>query len=249
MMDAGRSEPLLSEATAPIARRIDALDWNAIADMLDGRGWATAPALLTPQECRQTIALYGDDKRFRSRVVMARHGFGAGEYRYFSRPLPPLVADLRRLLYPKLAPVANAWAARQGRSSFPLTHDAFLAECHKAGQTRPTPLLLRYGPGDYNRLHQDLYGDIHFPLQVAVLLDEPGVGFEGGAFVLTEQTPRRQSRAHVVPLGLGDAVIFAVNDRPVRGARGFHTVRMRHGVSEVWSGRRHTLGIIFHDAP
>ena len=204
---------------------------------------------MTAEECDAIAALYGDDHGFRSRVVMARHGFGRGEYRYFSYPLPPLVAGLRGALYPRLAPIANRWHERMGLEvRFPDDHAAFLDRCHAAGQDRPTPLLLRYGEGDYNCLHQDLYGAHVFPLQVAILLSEPGRDFTGGEFVLTEQRPRMQSRADVAPLAKGDALIFAVNDRPVKGARGDYRVRMRHGVATVRSGHRHTLGIIFHDA-
>lgn len=223
-------------------------DWNEIADALNARGWAVLPNLLNVSETEATAALYDDSTLFRSQVVMARHGFGRGEYRYFAYPLPRSVATLRASLYPHLAPIANAWQARMGLAQrFPETHADYLAECHAAGQVRPTPLLLRYGPGDYNCLHQDLYGDHVFPLQVAVLLSDTA-GFTGGEFVLTEQRPRMQSRAHVVPLEQGDAVIFAVNQRPVAGTRGDYRVTMRHGVSEIRSGRRHTLGIIFHDA-
>ena len=207
------------------------------------------PGLLTAAECAVTAALYDGETGFRSRVVMARHGFGQGEYRYFGDPLPELVARLRPALYERLVEVANAWHERMGLATrFSSDHGAFLDRCHAAGQTGPTPLLLRYGPGDYNCLHQDLYGEHVFPLQVAVLLSEPGTDFGGGEFVLTEQRPRMQSRAAVVPLRRGDAVAFAVNARPVRGARGTYRVIMRHGVSRVLTGRRHVLGVIFHDA-
>ena len=233
--------------------RADALDRDAIAAPLDRQGWAVLPRLLTDAECDDIAALYARDAGFRSHVHMARHGFGRGEYRYFAYPLPPLVGALRATLYARLAPVANRWHERMGMPvRFPADHDDFLARCHEAGQRRPTPLLLQYGAGDYNCLHQDLYGEHVFPLQVAVLLSAPeGIGggdFTGGEFVLTEQRPRMQSRAAVVPLAKGDAVVFAVNARPVRGARGDYRVAMRHGVSEVRSGRRHTLGVIFHDA-
>ncbi|MES2452372.1 MAG: 2OG-Fe(II) oxygenase [Pseudomonadota bacterium] len=207
------------------------------------------PGLLSAAECEATAALYGPGPAFRSHVVMARHGFGQGEYRYFAYPLPPLVAGLRGALYPRLAPIANSWNERMGIDGrFPEDHAAFLDRCHEAGQSRPTPLLLRYGAGDYNCLHQDLYGEHVFPLQVAILLSAPGEDFTGGEFVLTEQRPRMQSRAEVVPLMRGDAVVFAVNQRPHRGARGDYRVALRHGVSKVRTGHRHTLGIIFHDA-
>ncbi|HEX4198914.1 MAG TPA: 2OG-Fe(II) oxygenase [Caulobacteraceae bacterium] len=228
--------------------RTDLIDWRAVSADLDAQGWARLPALLSDAECDAVTALY-DGPGFRSTVVMARHGFGRGEYRYFSYPLPPLVAGLRGGLYPHLAPLANRWHERMGfEAQFPAEHAAFLDRCHRAGQARPTPLLLRYGEGDYNCLHQDLYGEQVFPLQVAVLLSAPGRDFEGGEFVLTEQRPRMQSRAAVVPLAKGDAVAFAVNSRPVRGARGDYRVAMRHGVSVLRAGRRHTLGVIFHDA-
>ncbi|WCM29925.1 2OG-Fe(II) oxygenase [Sphingomonas sp. QA11] len=207
------------------------------------------PGLLSAAECDATAALYGPGPAFRSHVVMARHGFGQGEYRYFAYPLPPLVAGLRGALYPRLAPIANRWNERMGIDvRFPGDHAAFLDRCHEAGQSRPTPLLLRYGAGDYNCLHQDLYGEHVFPLQVAILLSAPGEDFTGGEFVLTEQRPRMQSRAEVVPLARGDAVVFAVNQRPHRGTRGDYRVALRHGVSKVRTGHRHTLGIIFHDA-
>lgn len=218
-------------------------------DSLDERGFAIIPSLLTAQECAEVAALYDDARLFRSRVIMSRHGFGRGEYQYFRYALPPRIAQLREELYARLAPVANQWQELSGSElRYPRTHVEFLARCHAAGQVRPTPLLLRYGPGDYNCLHQDLYGEHMFPLQMAVLLSKPGADFEGGEFVLTEQRPRQQSRFEVVPLGLGDAVVFAVNERPVRGLRGFYRVRMRHGVSRVLAGQRHTLGIILHDA-
>lgn len=221
-------------------------DWSAVASGLDAQGWAVLPGLLDAEQCAAAIALYDERERFRSEVIMARHGFGRGAYRYFAYPLPPLVQALRTALYPRLAPIANRWHERMGMPRrFPEAHADYLAECHAAGQTRPTPLLLRYGPGDYNCLHQDLYGEHVFPLQCAVLLSD---GFEGGELVLTEQRPRMQSRAAVVPLRQGDAVIFAVSQRPVRGGKGDYRVTMRHGVSEIRSGARHTLGIIFHDA-
>ncbi|WP_197277056.1 2OG-Fe(II) oxygenase [Sphingomonas profundi] len=226
-----------------------AIDWAEIAAALDGQGWALLPALLDADACAATAALYDGGVGFRSHVHMARHGYGRGEYRYFAYPLPPHVAALRTALYPPLAGIANRWHERMGLAPrFPADHAAFLARCHAAGQTRPTPLLLRYGPGDHNCLHQDLYGAHVFPLQLAVLLSRPGEDFTGGEFVLTEQRPRMQSRVEVVPLERGDTVVFAVNVRPQAGARGDRRVALRHGVSTVRSGRRHTLGIIFHDA-
>ena len=231
------------------AAQVAARDWNAVATDLDAQGFAVLDGLLDAGTCEALRVLFSDDRRFRSHIVMARHGFGSGAYKYFAHPLPGTVADLRTALYPPLAQTANAWFARLGLApAFPSEHDAFLARCHAAGQTRPTPLLLEYGPGDYNCLHQDLYGPTVFPLQVAILLSVPGREFEGGEFLLVEQRPRMQSRATVVPLGQGDAVIFAVNERPVAGTRGDYRVKMRHGVSRLRSGRRHTLGIIFHDA-
>lgn len=228
---------------------IEAIDWSGVQAALNGQGWAMLPGLLSAAECDATTALYGPGPAFRSHVVMARHGFGQGEYRYFAYPLPPLVAGLRGALYPRLAPIADRWNERMGIDArFPGDHAAFLDRCHAAGQSRPTPLLLRYGAGDYNCLHQDLYGEHVFPLQVAILLSAPGEDFTGGEFVLTEQRPRMQSRAEVVPLARGDAVVFAVNQRPQRGTRGDYRVALRHGVSKVRMGHRHTLGIIFHDA-
>jgi len=226
-----------------------AIDWErAIAD-LDAQGAAIAPAVLTPAECTAIASWYANDDAFRSRVVMAKHGFGRGEYRYFAYPLPALIADLRAQLYPHLVPIANRWNEAMGiEVRFPEDHAAFLARCHEAGQTRPTPLLLEYGEGDYNCLHQDLYGEHVFPLQVAILLSEPGRDFEGGELVMTEQRPRMQSRPMVLPLRQGDAAIFAVHHRPVQGTRGVYKVHMRHGVSRIRAGHRHTLGIIFHDA-
>jgi hypothetical protein len=224
-------------------------DWSTIAEQLDHTGSATLPALLSHAECDQVSSMYDGADAFRSTVVMARHNFGRGEYRYFAYPLPSVVQELRDALYPPLASIANTWHERLGlETRFPTGHAAFLARCHAAGQRRPTPLLLRYGPGDYNCLHQDLYGEHVFPLQIAVLLSEPGVDFDGGEFVLTEQRPRMQSRVSVVPLAKGDAVIFAVHTRPVKGIRGEYHVQMRHGVSVLHAGHRHTLGVIFHDA-
>jgi hypothetical protein len=237
--------------TTPVSvnHRVTEIDWNDVHAELDQQGWAILPGLLSGPECDATSALYGPGDLFRSHVVMARHGFGRGEYRYFAYPLPSLVEQLRSALYPRLVPIANRWHERMGIATrFPAEHSAFLERCHLAGQARPTPLLLQYGPGDYNCLHQDLYGEHVFPLQVAVLLSEPDEDFGGGEFILTEQRPRMQSRASVVPLNKGDAVVFAVNSRPHRGARGDYQVKLRHGVSTVRSGERHTLGIIFHDA-
>jgi len=224
-------------------------DWRRIAAELDEQGWAVLPGLLNSEDSQHVAALYDREEGFRSRVVMARHGFGRGEYRYFSYPLPSTVQTLRTALYSHLMPIANGWHARLGiETRFPEDYADFIVRCHRSGQERPTPLLLRYGPGDYNCLHQDLYGAEVFPLQVAVLLSEPGSDFTGGEFVLTEQRPRQQSRAMVVPLARGDGVAFAVNSRPVKGKRGDYQVKMRHGVSRLITGRRHTLGIIFHDA-
>jgi len=229
--------------------KTDAIDWPTVHAMLDAQGWAILPGLLTAGECETTAASYHSGQGFRSHVVMARHGFGQGEYRYFSYPLPPLVQSLRTGLYPHLAPLANRWHERMAKAvRFPDDHAAFLDRCHAAGQGRPTPLLLRYGPGDYNCLHQDLYGEHVFPLQVAILLSQPGDDFEGGEFVITEQRPRMQTRVSVVPLRQGDAVVFAVNSRPVAGGRGDYQVKLRHGVSRLHGGSRHTLGVIFHDA-
>jgi hypothetical protein len=236
-------------AAASVADRVEAFDWEDVSGSLDAQGSAMIERLLSPDECRALSGLYADETRFRSRVVMARHGFGSGEYKYFSYPLPGMVADLRTALYLRLAPIANRWnAAMRIDVRFPETHADFLARCHEAGQLRPTPLLLQYGADDYNCLHQDLYGEHAFPLQVAILLSEPGTDFTGGEFVLTEQRPRMQSRPEVVPLRQGDAVIFAVHHRPVQGTRGVYRVNLRHGVSRVRSGHRHTLGVIFHDA-
>jgi hypothetical protein len=234
---------------AATSARIAGLDWPALIAELDGQGCALLPALLAPDECYAIAALYPEEAHFRSHIRMARHGFGKGEYRYFRYPLPALIQGLRTALYPGLASVANAWNERMGLPErYAADHASFLARCHAAGQSRPTPLLLRYVEGDYNCLHQDLYGDLAFPIQVAILLSEPGRDFTGGEFVLTEQRPRMQSRAEVVPLRQGDAVAFAVHHRPVRGTRGDYRVNLRHGVSRVRSGLRHTLGIIFHDA-
>jgi uncharacterized protein len=231
------------------SQRLAAHDWTAVSAALDAQGWAILPALLAPPECGALAGLYSKEEGFRSRVVMGRHGFGRGEYRYFAYPLPGLIDALRGALYARLAPTANQWHAAMGMDvRFPADHAAFIERCHQAGQTRPTPLLLQYGAGDYNCLHQDLYGEHVFPLQVATLLSAPGEDFEGGEFVLTEQRPRMQSRAAVVPLKKGDAAIFAVHSRPVQGGRGIYRVNLRHGVSEIRAGHRHTVGSIFHDA-
>jgi uncharacterized protein len=239
----------LSDTAALIAARVAALDWARILADLDTRGVATTGALLTPAECAALAAMYPDETAFRSHIIMARHGFGKGEYKYFSRPLPALVDGLRSSLFPQLAPLANRWSeAMKLGVSYPGSLDEFLTRCHDAGQTRPTPLLLKYEAGDYNCLHQDLYGANVFPLQVAFLLSRPGVDFEGGEFVLVEQRPRMQSRPDVVPLLQGEGVIFAVHNRPVVGTKGTYRVNLRHGVSRVRSGQRFTTGIIFHDA-
>jgi uncharacterized protein len=235
--------------TSAISERVAALDWQAMAASLDAHGCATTGALLTGEECRSLAATYGADEPFRSRVVMARHGFGRGEYKYFAYPLPPMVDELRAALYPKLAEIANRWNGALGIDMrYPPQHASYIARCRKAGQGKPTPLLLQYGVGDYNCLHQDVYGELIFPLQVTVLLSRPGTDFDGGEFVLTEQRPRMQSRAEVVPLSEGEAVIFPVRERPVRGTRGTYRVTMRHGVSRIRQGQRRTLGVIFHDA-
>ncbi len=232
-----------------VAERVGALDWRGIARDLDDSGNALVAGLLCASECRVIADWYADDALFRSRVVMARHGFGRGEYKYFSYPLPPLIATLRTALYPQLAPIANRWnESMRVATRYPPTLTQFLARCHESGQTHPTPLLLRYGAGDYNCLHQDLYGEWVFPLQLTILLSQPGEDFAGGEFVITEQRPRMQSRPEVVPLRRGDAVIFAVRHRPASGTRGVYRVNLRHGVSRLRSGQRHTLGVIFHDA-
>lgn len=237
------------EGAVDIETRVQGFDWTGVSTQLDGQGWAVLDELLTDGECGTIAGLYRDEDRFRSRVVMARHGFGRGEYKYFGHPLPGIVATLRSALYAHLAPIAGRWSAALGSAvRYPAAHAEFLERCHRAGQTRPTPLLLQYEAGDYNCLHQDLYGEHVFPLQVTILLAEPGRDFTGGEFVLTEQRPRMQSRADVVPLRRGDGVIFPVRHRPVQGTRGAYRVTLRHGVSRVRSGRRHTLGLIFHDA-
>lgn len=229
--------------------RVAAIEWPEVEAELDAQGAAVIKGLLAPVDCHELSSLYQRDDIFRARVVMARHGFGRGEYRYFDYPLPPLIGVLRESLYAHLAPVANRWYDAMGMTArFPDRHSDFIDRCHAAGQEKPTPLLLQYAAGDYNCLHQDLYGEHVFPLQVAVLLEEPGRDFRGGEFVLVEQRPRMQTRAQVVDLRQGDAVVFAVHHRPVRGTRGFYRVNVRHGVSEMRAGHRHTLGIIFHDA-
>jgi hypothetical protein len=232
-----------------VVDRVVALDWGRVAGDLDADGCAILRGVLSAEECVAQVALFAQHDPFRSRVVMARHGFGRGEYKYFAYPLPEIVASLRVALYPQLSEIANRWNEAMGvKVRYPGDHAAFLERCHRAGQTRPTPLLLQYGEGDYNCLHQDLYGEHVFPLQATFLLSAPGLDFTGGEFVLTEQRPRMQSRAEVVPLCQGDGVIFPVRQRPLRGTRGYYRVNLRHGVSKLRSGRRHALGIIFHDA-
>jgi uncharacterized protein len=241
---AGKRAPVES-----MDERIAAVDWEAASTQLDACGWAPLPRFLSAEECRALTELYDDEPRFRSKVVMARHGFGRGEYKYFDYPLPECVSELRTGLYARLAPLANVWNERMGLDvRYPPDHADFIARCHEAGQVRPTPLMLRYETDDYNCLHQDLYGEHVFPFQATFLLAEPGRDFTGGEFVLTEQRPRMQSRVEVVPLRRGDGVVFAVQHRPVQGSRGSYRVQLRHGVSRLRSGRRHTLGVIFHDA-
>jgi hypothetical protein len=248
-MRAAAKAVALAPAMRSAEARVSAYDWETVAEDLNAHGCAVFEKLLSPDECRDIAALYPDETHFRSHVHMARHGFGHGEYRYFKYPLPALLGDLRTALYPRLAATANDRNARMGVSRrYPDRHSAFLRECHDTGQTRPTPLLLQYVRGDFNCLHQDLYGHLVFPLQVAILLSEPGRDFAGGEFVLTEQRPRMQSRAEVVPLRQGDGVAFAVHNRPVQGTKANYRVNLRHGVSRVRSGMRHTVGIIFHDA-
>jgi hypothetical protein len=231
------------------AERVEALAWERISQDLDAHGCAMVEGLLTPEDCDALAGLYPEDSLFRSRVVMGQHGFGRGEYKYFSYPLPEIIAGLRTAIYPRLAPIANRWNVAMGFDvRYPEKLPDFIARCHEAGQLKSTPLLLRYEADDYDCLHQDLYGEQVFPLQVAILLSEPGRDFTGGEFVLTEQRPHMQSRPEVVPLRQGDAVIFAVHCRPVQGTRGIYRVNLRHGFSRVRSGRRHTVGIIFHDA-
>ncbi len=236
-------------ASLGIHKRVEALDWERLGNDLDAHGNATIGRLLREPECEALAALYDDENHFRSRVVMARHGFGRGEYQYFAYPLPEIVAALRAALYAQLVPIANRWNAQMRiTAQYPQTHVEFLANCRKAGQVQPTPLLLRYGPNDYNCLHQDLYGEHAFPLQATILLSQPDAHFTGGEFIITEQRPRMQSRPEVVPLGQGDAVIFAVHHRPVRSTKGPYRVNHRHGVSRIRSGQRFTAGVIFHDA-
>lgn len=232
-----------------LRERVQAMNWTTLSEHLDARGWAILAGALDSEESRTLARLYDEEARFRKRIIMAHHGYGRGEYQYFQYPLPELVEELRTELYPHLAPIANRWHESMRLDvRFPLQHAEFLERCHEAGQTRPTPLILRYGASDYNALHQDLYGEHVFPLQVAFLLSEPEEDFTGGEFILTEQRPRMQSRATVVPLRRGDGLVFSVHQRPVQGTRGTYRVKMRHGVSEIRSGARHTLGIIFHDA-
>ncbi len=236
-------------AGVDIPTRVNRYDWKAIGAHLDAHGWATLPDLLTLAETEAIAGLYDDDGVFRSHVVMARHGFGRGEYKFFKYPLPEVIGDLRTALYPRLVPTANRWNEAMGIAvRYPDAHPDFIARCHHAGQTRPTPLLLQYGEGDFNALHQDVYGEHVFPLQAMVLLAEPAKAFTGGEFVLTEQRPRMQSRVEVVPLRRGDGAVWAVRNRPVQGTRGTYRVNMRHGVSRIRSGHRHTVGVIFHDA-
>ncbi len=239
----------ITESGHDIADRVASVNWEHVSSELDAHGCAVLEQLLSPTQCRALATMYPDEARFRSRVVMGRHGFGRGEYKYFHYPLPDPVSALRDSIYPRLQPIANRWSAAMGIDvRYPAQHADYIVRCHRAGQTQPTPLLLQYEPGDYNCLHQDLYGEHVFPLQLAILLSAPHRDFTGGEFVLTEQRPRMQSRPEVVPLQQGDAVVFAVHHRPVQGSRGTYRVNMRHGVSRLRSGKRHTLGIIFHDA-
>jgi hypothetical protein len=232
-----------------IESRVRGFDWQEMARQLDSYGWALLDGMLSAEECRAIAVLYDESRVFRKQIVMARHGFGRGEYKYYDYPLPSIIADLRTALYPRLAPIADRWNEAMGIDvRYPREHAAFIERCHAAGQTRPTPLLLKYGEGDFNALHQDLYGEHVFPFQVVFLLSRPGEDFTGGEFVLTEQRPRMQSRVEVVPLRQGDAAIFAVHNRPVQGKRGYYRVNLRHGVSRIRSGRRYTTGVIFHDA-
>ncbi|WP_159289243.1 2OG-Fe(II) oxygenase [Methylosinus sporium] len=243
----GESE---SAAGSPaIEARTNAINWTKVYADLDVQGWAVASNLLTHAEADDIVRLYHGERIFRSHIIMARHGFGRGNYKYFRYPLPRLIHSLRTTAYAHLAPIANRWHERMGKEAcFPPEHAAFLERCHQAGQVRPTPLLLEYEPEDYNCLHRDLYGEHVFPMQIAILLDQPGEDFEGGEFVMTEQRPRMQSRVMVLPLRKGDAAIFAVNSRPMTGVRGDYSVKMNHGVSKIRSGKRHVIGVIFHDA-
>jgi uncharacterized protein len=248
-MSATQVSRIEADIVSAMPERVKNFDWKRVSQDLDAQGSATLEHLLSPEECQKTAALYEQDDLFRSRVEMGRHGFGRGEYKYFSYPLPSLIAELRTAIYPHLVPIANRWNGAFGVNvRYPEEHGDFLERCHQAGQLKPTPLLLQYGADDYNCLHQDLYGEHVFPLQVAILLSEPGKDFTGGEFVMTEQRPRMQSRPEVVPLRQGDGVVFAVHNRPVQGTRGVYRVNLRHGVSRVRAGHRHTLGIIFHDA-
>ena len=249
-MNARDNSTTAAASAKDVAKRVKAIDWAQVSGDLDAQGSAVINGLISPAECDALSALYPVDGLFRSRVVMGQHGFGRGEYKYFSYPLPDLIGRLRSTLYPQLAAVADRWNTAMGIDvvRFPDKHAEFIERCHAAGQLRPTPLLLQYGAGDYNCLHQDLYGEHVFPLQLTILLSEPGRDFTGGEFVMTEQRPRMQSRPEVVSLSQGDAVVFAVHHRPVQGTRGAYRVNLRHGVSRVRSGHRHTAGIIFHDA-
>jgi hypothetical protein len=243
------SQAATSQLKREASERLKLIDWNRVAEELNAGGGSIIAGLLSSDECAELASLYDHDELFRSRVLMSRHGFGRGEYKYFGYPLPELIQELRTALYPPLEAIANQWQSAMGNSArFPAEHDAFLERCHSTGQQKPTPLLLKYEAGDYNCLHQDLYGEHVFPLQLAILLSEPEHDFTGGEFVLTEQRPRMQSRATVVPLRQGDGVLFAVHNRPVQGTRGVYRVNMRHGVSALRAGRRYTVGIIFHDA-
>lgn len=249
MAKTSTSDPAEIAPHESVAKRVDTIDWERVSQALDAEGSAVLEQLLSPEECRATASLYSTDEIFRSRVVMAQHGFGRGEYKYFNYPLPRFIAGFRTAVYPHLVPIANRWNKAMGIDvRYPAKHADFIDRCHRAGQIRPTPLLLQYGEDDYNCLHQDLYGEHVFPLQLAILLSQPEKDFTGGEFVLTEQRPRMQSRPMVVPLRQGDGVVFAVHNRPVQGKKGVYRVIFRHGVSRVRSGHRNTLGIIFHDA-
>jgi uncharacterized protein len=243
------TETALAAISSPIIARVDAVDWTKVHADVDSQGWSVIPKLMSELEADLVAGLYHQEQGFRSHIIMARHGFGRGEYKYFSYPLPPLIQALRTAAYPRLVPIANQWHERMHKDArFPNDHAAFLARCHRAGQVRPTPLLLEYAPEDFNCLHRDLYGEHVFPLQLLVLLDQPGEDFTGGEFVMTEQRPRMQTRAMVLPLNKGDAAIFAVNSRPMKGMRGDYQVKLSHGVSKLRTGKRRTVGVIFHDA-